>query len=145
MFIITHDLEAALICDKAAILREGKMLSFDSPQKLINSLPSNGMIARVTIDNLNQQIISIIQQFSPIQEILRVGNEVVEIMMDDFEVNLPKLIQFIVNKGFNITAMSRDIATFRRFFQIRIKEEEQKEKDQSTLLVENKEVENEKT
>jgi len=145
MFIITHDLEAALICDKAAILREGKMLSFDSPQKLINSLPSNGMIARVTIDNLNQQIISIIQQFSPIQEILRVGNEVVEIMMDDFEVNLPKLIQFIVNKGFNITAMSRDIATFRRFFQIRIKEEEQKEKDQSTLLVKNKEVENEKT
>ena len=143
MFIITHDLEAALICDKAAILREGKMLSFESPKKLISSLPSNGMIARVTIDNLNQQVISIIQQFSPIREILRVGNEVVEIMMDDFEVNLPKLIQFIVNEGFNVTAMSRDLATFRRFFQIRIKEEEQKEKDQNSLIVENEEVHDE--
>jgi ABC-2 type transport system ATP-binding protein len=145
MFIITHDLEAALICDKAAILREGKMLSFDSPKKLIGSLPSNGMIARITIDNLNQQVINTIQQFSPIREILRVGNEVMEIMMDDFEVNLPKLIQFIVNEGFNVTAMSRDIATFRRFFQIRIKEEEQKEKDQNSLIVENEGGDNEKT
>ena len=142
MFIITHDLEAALICDKAAILREGKMLSFDSPQKLINSLPSNGMIARVTIEDLNQQIIDVIQQFPPIQEILRVGNEVLEIMMNDFEVNLPKLIQFLVNKGLNVTAMSRDLATFRRFFQIRIKEEEQKEEDLDSLIG-NEEVQDE--
>ena len=142
MFIITHDLEAALICDKAAILREGKMLAFDSPQKLINSLPSNGMIARVTIENLNQQTINVIRQFSPIQEILRVGNEVLEIMMNDFEVNLPKLIQFLVNKGLNVTAMSRDLATFRRFFQIRIKEEEQNEEDLESLNV-NEEVQDE--
>ena len=143
MFIITHDLEAALICDKVAILREGKMLSFDSPKKLISSLPSNGMIARVTIENLNQQAIDIIQQFPPIQEILRVGNEVIEVMMHDFEVNLPKLIKYLVNKGFNVTAMSRDVATFRRFFQIRIKEEEQKEKEQNSSIVENKEVHDE--
>jgi len=143
MFIITHDLEAALICDKAAILREGKMLSFESPKKLISSLPSNGMIARLTIENLNQQTINIIHQFSPIQEILRVGNEVIEVMMHDFEVNLPKLIQFLVNEGFNVTAMSRDVASFRRFFQIRIKEEEQKEKDQNSLIVENEEVHDE--
>ena len=145
MFIITHDLEAALICDKAAILREGKMLSFESPKKLINSLPSNGMIVRITIENLNQQTINVIQQFAPIQEILRVGNEVIEVMMHDFEENLPKLIQFLVNKGLNVTAMSRDLATFRRFFQIRIKEEEQKEKDWNSLNVENEEVYNEKT
>jgi len=145
MFIITHDLEAALICDKAAILREGKMLSFDSPKKLICSLPSNGMLVRITIDNLNQQAINKIQGFSPIREILRVGNEVVEIMMDNFEVNLPKLIQFIIKEGFNVTAMSRDVATFRRYFQIRIKEEEQKEKDHNSLTVENEGGNNEKT
>ncbi|MHA1701263.1 MAG: hypothetical protein ACTSWK_03245, partial [Promethearchaeota archaeon] len=85
----------------------------------------------------------IIQQFSPIQEILRVGNEVIEVMMHDFEVNLPKLIQFLVNKGLNVTAMSRDLATFRRYFQVRIKEEEQKEKDQDSLIVENEEVKDE--
>jgi len=89
MFIITHDLEAALICDKTAILREGK----------------------------------------PIKNLLRAGNEIVEILMEDFEENLPKLIQFLINNGIKINSMSRDIATFRRYFQIRIQEEESKEKE----------------
>jgi ABC-2 type transport system ATP-binding protein len=130
MFIITHDLEAALICDKAAILREGKMLAFDSPKNLIGSLPSKGLIARLTIENLNEKLISIIRNFNPIKKILRVGNEVIEIMMDNFEENLPKLIQFVINKGIEISAMSRDIASFRRFFQIRIQEEEEQIENQ---------------
>lgn len=129
MFIITHDLEAALICDKTAILREGKLLAFDSPQNLINSLPSKGLVARFTIENLNEKIIKSIQKFKPIKQLLRAGNEIVEILMEDFEENLPILIQFLINKGIKINSMSRDIATFRRYFQIRIQEEESKEKE----------------
>ncbi len=128
MFIITHDLEAALICDKTAILREGKLLEFDTPQKLILSLPSEGLVARFTIENLNEKLIDMINKFEPVRKVLRVGNEVIEILMDDFEQNLPNLIQFLINKGIKIKSMSRDIASFRRFFQIRIQEEEEKEK-----------------
>ena len=128
MFIITHDLEAALICDKTAILREGKLLEFDTPQKLILSLPSEGLVARFSIENLNQKLIDTIKRFEPIRKVLRVGNEVIEILMDEFEQNLPNLIQFLINKGIKIKSMSRDIASFRRFFQIRIQEEEEKEK-----------------
>ena len=127
MFIITHDLEAALICDKAAILREGRMLDFDSPQTLIHSLPSEGKLARITIENLNEKIIDLIKNFQPIKKLLRVGNDVVEIMMDDFDSNLPKLIQFITDQQANITGMSRDLASFRRYFQIRVQEEEENE------------------
>lgn len=128
MFIITHDLEAALICDKTAILREGRLLAFDTPQKLILSLPSEGLIARITIENLNEKLINIIKGFEPIRNVLRVGNEIVEILMDNFEENLPNLIGFLINNGIKIKSMSRDIASFRRFFQIRIQEEEEKEK-----------------
>ena len=128
MFIITHDLEAALICDKTAILREGRLLEFDNPQELILSLPSEGLVARFTIENLNEKIIQIIYKFEPIKKILRVGNEVIEVLMDNFEENLPRFIQYLVDNNVNVISMSRDTASFRRFFQIRIQEEEDKEK-----------------
>lgn len=128
MFIITHDLEAALICDKTAILREGRLLEFDTPQKLILSLPSEGLIARVTIENLNEKIINDIRKFEPVKKVLRVGNEVVEILIDEFEENLPRLLRFLISRGIKVNSMSRDIASFRRFFQIRIQEEEEKER-----------------
>ncbi|TFG16914.1 MAG: ABC transporter ATP-binding protein [Promethearchaeota archaeon] len=128
MFIITHDLEAALICDKTAILREGRMLEFDSPQNLINSLPSNGLVARFEINDLNEAKITRISEFSPVKKVLRVGNEVVEILMESFEENLPKLIQYMIERGVTVNSMSRDSASFRRFFQIRIQEEEEREK-----------------
>ncbi|MFX0041937.1 MAG: ABC transporter ATP-binding protein [Candidatus Hodarchaeota archaeon] len=135
MFIITHDLEAALICDKAAILREGKLLEFDTPQKLISSLPSNGLVARFTIEHLNEELIEYINQFSAIKTLLRVGNEEIEVLMDDFEKNLSKLIQYMVKKGMKINSMSKDFASFRRYFQIRIQKEEEKEKSLKTMKV----------
>ena len=127
MFIITHDLEAALICDKTAILREGRMLEFDSPQNLVDSLPSKGLVARFEISDLNETKIKRIKEFPPVKKVLRVGNEVVEVLMESFEENLPQLIQYMIERGIVINSMSRDLASFRRFFQIRIQEEEEKE------------------
>ena len=127
MFIITHDLEAALICDKAAILREGKLLAFDKPINLINSLPSKGLVARISIEELNEKSIETIRKFQAIKKVLRVGNETIEVLMNDFELNLPKLMVYLFENGFKVYSMSRDIANFRRFFQIRVQEEEQKE------------------
>jgi ABC-2 type transport system ATP-binding protein len=134
MFIITHDLEAALICDKTAILKDGKLLEFDTPQKMISSLPSNGLIVRLSINNLNEKMIKIIQNFEPIKKILRVGNDVLEVLMDNLEENLSNLIEFLVNKSIKVNSMSRDLATFRRFFQIRINEEEEKESEKSDII-----------
>jgi ABC-2 type transport system ATP-binding protein len=127
MFIITHDLEAALICDKTAILREGRMLEFDSPRNLVNSLPSKGLVARFEINDLNEAIVRKIKKFPPVKKVLRVGNEVIEVLMQSFEENLPRLIQYMIERRVNINSMSRDLASFRRFFQIRIQEEEERD------------------
>jgi ABC-2 type transport system ATP-binding protein len=142
MFLITHDMEAALIVDRAAILRDGKLLEFDSNSNLISKLPSDGLVARLTIEDLNEEKISIIKKFSESAniQIIRVGNEVIEVLMDEFEKNLPKLIQFIMNKEIKINAMSRDMATFRRYFQLRIQEEEEKEKQIRIPMIRNEEV-----
>ena len=127
MFIITHDLESALICDKVAILKDGRLLEFDTSQNLISSLPSEGLIARFTIEDLNEKLIAFIKKFSPIRRIIRVGNEAIEVLMENFEENLPKLIEYMVDNNITITSMSKDIATFRRYFQIRIQKEEEEE------------------
>jgi ABC-2 type transport system ATP-binding protein len=135
MFIITHDLEAALICDKSAILREGKLLEFDTPQNLINSLPSNGLVARISIERLNQNVINTIQKYPSIKKVLRVGNETIEVFMDDFEENLPKLMKFLFENEYKVISMSRDVANFRRYFQIRIQEEEEKALGQNPIEI----------
>jgi ABC-type multidrug transport system ATPase subunit len=132
MFIITHDLEAALVCDKTAILREGKLLEFDTPHNLISSLPSNGLLARLSIENLTGEIIDIIADFEHCEEVSRVGNDVVEVFLKDFEENLLPLIDYLLEKEVKIMAMSRDVANFRRYFQLRIKWEE--ERDRIDLL-----------
>lgn len=129
MFIITHDLEAALICDKTAILRQGKLLEFDTPQKLISSLPSGGLVARISIENLDQKVIKTVQKFDSVKNVLRVGNETIEVLMENFENNLPKLMKYLYENEVKIYSMSRDIANFRRFFQIRIQEEAEKENE----------------
>ncbi len=127
MFIITHDLESALICDKVAILKDGRLLEFDTSQNLISSLPSEGLIARFTIEDLNEKLIAFIKKFPSIRRIVRVGNEAIEVLMENFEENLPKLIEYLVDNNITITSMSKDIATFRRYFQIRIQKEEEEE------------------
>jgi len=129
MFLISHDMEVALICDKSAILREGKMLEFDTKDNLISSLPSGGQLARLTIEDLNEKKINIIKEFPPVKKTIRVGNEIVEVFMDNFDDNLKELIQYIMKKGLLITSMSKDDAAFRRYFQIRIQEEEEKERE----------------
>lgn len=142
MFLITHDMEAALIVDRAAILRDGKLLEFDSNSNLISTLPSDGLVARFTIEELNEEKINIIKKFpgSANIKIIRVGNEVIEVLMDEFETNLPNLIQFIMKKDIKIKAMSRDVASFRRYFQLRIQEEEEKEKQTNPSMALNQEV-----
>ncbi len=128
MFIISHDMECSLVCDKAAILRNGRLLEFRKPQELIETLPSNGKLARFTIEKLNEKKINLFKSYPSVKKIIRVGNEVIEVFLNDLDNELSELTQHVMNKGLKVQAMSRDVASFRRYFQLRIQEEEAKEK-----------------
>lgn len=142
MFIISHDMECSLVCDKAAIMREGKLLEFGKPADLIASLPSNGVIASFTIEDLNKKKIEEIKDFSPVRNIIRAGNDVIEVLMDNYDENISDLVQHIMNAGIKITSMTKDIATFRRYFQIRIQDEEEKERRNIDHLSESNDMNN---
>jgi ABC-2 type transport system ATP-binding protein len=128
MMIITHDLEAAYICDTVAILRNGQLLEYGPPNDLIAKLPSKGEIVRLTIEGLNREKIDLIKAFPPVKKVMRSGNEILEVFMDDFEMNLPKIVEYCIKNQVKIISLSRDMATFRRFFQIRIQEADEKDK-----------------
>ncbi|TXT58095.1 MAG: hypothetical protein BAJALOKI2v1_440010 [Promethearchaeota archaeon] len=127
MFVITHDLEAALVVDRSAILREGKLLEFDTPQKLISSLPSDGKLIRFTIEDLNERKLELIRKYKKCEKALRAGNDVLEVFLKDRERDLKNFVSYLIKNDIRILAMTRDNANFRRFFQMRIQEEEEKE------------------
>lgn len=128
MMIITHDLEAAYICDTVAILRNGQLLEYGPPNALIEKLPSKGEIARLTIEGLNGEKMGVIKKYHAVRKVMRAGNEILEVFMDDFDMNLPRLVEYCVKNKIKIISLSRDKATFRRFFQIRIQEADEQDK-----------------
>ncbi|MFX0101755.1 MAG: ABC transporter ATP-binding protein [Candidatus Hodarchaeota archaeon] len=126
MVIITHDLEAALICDTTSIIRLGELLEHDTPQKLIGSLPSQGRIIKLVIEGLDSKMMRFIKNQSHVKHVMRGGNEIVEIIMDGIEQNYSTLVESILQEGMKIHEITREVTSFRRYFQLRIQVEEER-------------------
>jgi ABC-type multidrug transport system ATPase subunit len=121
MCIVTHDLETANICDKVLLLKEGRVVDFDDPEKLIRKLPSQGEIARLRIQkNLNTEIITKIENQDFVEHVLRVGKNDIEIYLHNIETNLKILIDQLIDDDIFINSVTRDDASFKRYFQIRM-------------------------
>lgn len=122
MVIVTHDLETANICDRVVLLRLGQTTDFDTPRNLIQKLPSQGAIARLRITNLTAPIIEKISEMKEIVHILRVGKEELELYIERIDENLDVIINQLYDMGITISSVTRDEASFRRYFQIRMNE-----------------------
>ncbi|MBD3228165.1 MAG: ATP-binding cassette domain-containing protein [Candidatus Lokiarchaeota archaeon] len=120
MVIVTHDLETANICDKVVMLKDGRVVDFDDPNELISKLPSRGEILRLKIEGLNNSIIKMIQKNSYVEYVLRVGKEDIEVYMHDIEKNTKNLVDQLIDNDILVNSVTRDDASFKRYFQIRM-------------------------
>ncbi|MHA1649850.1 MAG: hypothetical protein ACTSYB_06635, partial [Candidatus Helarchaeota archaeon] len=127
MIIVTHDLETANICNRVVLLRQGQVVDFDTPQNLVAKLPSQGRIARIRAE-IDADLIWKIADMAEIVHILRIGKEEIELYIEDIETNLQKIISKLFEMGVKVSSLTRDIASFRRYFQIRMQEIATKEK-----------------
>ncbi len=121
LLLITHDLEAANICDTVAILAGGKLVAFGNPAEFINSLPGNGRIIRLRIRDLDDAIIEKIAGIPFVAVISRVGNDTAELFIYGYESNYPLLVKTLIEMGIFPEEISQDKASFKRYFQLRIK------------------------
>ena len=128
MVIITHDLEAALICDSTSIIRNGKLLEHDDPDNLINTLPSGGNLVKIVIPRLDRKIIRALSNYPNVQYVMRGGNEIVEVFMENLKENYPTLLESLLNEEIKVSEVTLERTSFRRYFQLRIQIEEEKEK-----------------
>ncbi|MHA1651078.1 MAG: ABC transporter ATP-binding protein, partial [Candidatus Helarchaeota archaeon] len=85
LILVTHDLETASICNSIVILHQGEVIDFGSVDSLVSTLPSNGHFLRLSIENLNEEIIAKIGGMPGVTYFFRTGREEIEVFLEDLD------------------------------------------------------------
>ena len=110
IFLTTHYLEEAdFLCDRIAIIDEGKIKTINSPEYLKNQFGGDSITIHVNsniIDNL-------VKTLTPIKEISEIKkfDDKITLFVSNAKILLPKLFKIIYDKKFKINSISSSECT----------------------------------
>ncbi len=121
--MVSHDLEVAQYVDRLAILDNGQVIEFATPETLIKLFfPSNGRTALMHFNSISDSLISKLESIDSIQYILKVGRNSLKIFAKGIPNQLNVLLNSIYEKNIQFQSFSIDQASFLDYFRIRIKQ-----------------------
>ena len=120
LILVTHDLETASICDSIVIIHGGEVIDFGSIESLVSALPSNGNFLRVSIENLNEEILAKIGGMPGVIYFFRIGREEVEVFLEDLNSMGQLFIESLYNLGLSLKYINSERATFSHYFTIKL-------------------------
>ena len=102
ILLSTHILpEVQQVCDRVLIMNKGKLVAEDTPDQLQKQLHGN-ICLQVEIANLNQEIISSVEQIPGVLSARRTGTNCLEITSQTDSEIRPRIIRELVHNGAEI-------------------------------------------
>jgi ABC-2 type transport system ATP-binding protein len=104
LFMTTHYLEEAdNLCDRIAIIDNGKIIALETPDALKESL--GGDILTLSIEKKDADITSLIKTVTKVKEVKQQDNTY-RIKVEQGDETAPKILNLLVEKGHRITKLS---------------------------------------
>jgi ABC-2 type transport system ATP-binding protein len=101
VFLSTHYMEEAeTLCSRVAIIDSGKIVALGSPDELKSQIPGNDIIS-LTLENLSDNIVEIIQNLPFVHKVNVEGNTI-RVYVDSGAQNLPLLIDEMKSSGVRV-------------------------------------------
>jgi ABC-2 type transport system ATP-binding protein len=104
LFMTTHYLEEAdSLCDRVAIIDQGKIIALDTPDALKESL--GGDIMTLAIEQKEADVTSLIETTPRVKEVKKQDN-IYRVKVENGEETAPQILSLLMDKGYKVVNLS---------------------------------------
>jgi ABC-2 type transport system ATP-binding protein len=114
LFVTTQYVGEAAYCDRIGVLREGRLLTVDTPEGLRRQAYGGEIIDLIVADRIEQNLITEVQQLDPVlhAQRTRVDGKGMRITVDDADPVIPQLQRWLEDRGVALESVDRYLPPF---------------------------------
>lgn len=114
LFVTTQYVGEAAYCDKIGVLREGRLLTVDTPEGLRRQAFGGEVIDLVVADRIDQDLITAVAQLDYVLHAQRTGldGRGMRVTVDDADRVIPPLQQWLSDRGVSLESVDRYLPPF---------------------------------
>ena len=114
VFVTTQYVGEAAYCDKIGVLRKGRLLTVDTPEGLRRQAFGGEVIDMVVADRIEQELITDVAHLDYVvhAQRTRVDGRGMRVTVEDADPVIPRLQQWLVERGIRVEAVDRYLPPF---------------------------------